>query len=237
MQVAVLSLYPFFTALGLVGNETLGTSILIQCFGMTAGTISWLSTSQIANTNSKHLNKLIFQLLTYCGTAAIIGVLVGQYFLVLENATLLVNVFKVFSVIFGTVLIVIIFYSKKQRHTQFDLARVDLVLLIFISLIGGLTTAWISIGIGEMVAIVLIIRRYPTMVAILTGVATSAISVLTAAFHHIFILQSVNESILLFAVPGAILGGTFAFLLSEKLGPVRLKLFFSVWVIVTGILM
>ena len=33
---------PFFTALGLGVNESLGTSIVIQCFGMTAGAISWL---------------------------------------------------------------------------------------------------------------------------------------------------------------------------------------------------
>jgi uncharacterized membrane protein YfcA len=79
-------------------------------------------------------------------------------------------------------------------------------------------------------------RRYPTMVAISMGVAMSAVSVLTAAYHHIFIIETVNWSIIMFAVPGAILGGTFAYLLSEKLGPIRLKIFFSMWIIITGLL-
>jgi uncharacterized membrane protein YfcA len=228
---------PFFTALGLAGNETLGTSILIQCFGMTAGTVSWLTTSHIVKSNSYHLFKLISQLLIICGSASIIGVLCGQYLLVPENATLMVDLFRVFSVAFGMVLLSIMFFSHKQRHTQFDLVHFDIILLAMISFVGGLITAWISVGIGEVVAIVLILRRYPTMVAISIGVATTAITVLTAAYYHIAVIDSVNWSIIQFAVPGAILGGTFAYLLSEKLGPVRLKIFFSIWIILTGIFM
>ncbi len=227
---------PFFTALGMAGSETLGTSILIQCFGMTAGTISWLTTSHIVKTNSLHLNRLIVQLLIICGSASIIGVLFGQYFLVLEDPTLLLIVFRVFSVVFGLVLIGIVFFSHKQVHTHFDLSKNDIVLLAFVGFTGGLITAWISVGVGEVIAIVLILRRYPTMVAISMGVAMSAVSVLTAAYHHIYIIESVNWSVIMFAVPGAILGGTFAYMLSEQLGPMRLKVFFSVWIIITGFL-
>jgi len=39
---------PFFTSLGIEGSQALGTSILIQCFGMTAGAVSWLTFSYIA---------------------------------------------------------------------------------------------------------------------------------------------------------------------------------------------
>ncbi len=228
---------PFFTSLGITGNETLGTSIVIQCFGMTAGAISWLTTSLIVKANSHHLKQLIYQLLIICGSTSIIGVLSGQYIFVSGDASLMVDIFKVFSIVFGLILLVIIFNSHKQKHTQFDLLPVDIVLLVITSFIGGLITAWISVGIGEIVAIVLILRRYPTMVAITMGVAVSAISVLTAAYHHVVIIDSVNWSIILFAVPGAILGGTFAYLLSEKLGPARLKIFFSIWIILTGLIM
>lgn len=215
--------------------EALGTSILIQCFGMTAGTVSWLSTSHIVKANSHHLNKLISQLLIICGSASIIGVLCGQYFIVPDDASLMVEIFKAFSIVFGIILFVITYHSKKQKHTQFDLAQADIVLLVTTSFVGGLITAWISVGIGEVVALVLILRRYPTMVAISMGVAMSAVTVLTAAYHHVVVINSVNWSIILFAVPGAILGGTLAYLLSEKLGPVRLKMFFSLWIILSGL--
>ena len=228
---------PFFTALGLTGDEAFGTSIVIQCFGMTAGAVSWLTTSLIVKANSHHLKQLICQLLIICGITSIIGVLSGQYIFVPDDASLMVDIFKGFSIVFGLILLAIIFNSHKQKHTQFDLQPADIVLLIITCYIGGLITAWISVGIGEIVAIVLILRRYPTMVAITMGVAVSAISVLTAAYHHIVIIDSVNWSIILFAVPGAILGGTIAYLLSEKLGPARLKIFFSIWIILTGLLM
>ena len=228
---------PFFTALGLAGSETLGTSILIQCFGMTAGAISWLTTSKIATAKSHHLHKLIIQLLFVCGIASITGVLAGQYLFVPNDASVMVDIFKVFSVLFGVVLLVIVFNRHKQKHTQFDLMNIDIALLIVTSFIGGLITAWISVGVGEVVAIVLILRLYPTMVAISMGVAITAITVLTAAYYHLAVIDSVNWSIILFAAPGAILGGTVAYLLSEKLGPVRLKMFFSLWVIITGFIM
>jgi uncharacterized membrane protein YfcA len=228
---------PFFTALGLAESETLGTSILIQCFGMTAGAISWLTTSHIAKANSHHLNQLILQLLLIGGGSSIIGVLTGQYFYVPSDPTLMVDIFRVFSVVFGIILLVITLNSHKQKHTQFNLVRTDIVLLIITGFVGGLITAWISVGIGELIALALILRRYPTMVAIAIGVETTAISVLTAAYYHIAVIDSVNWLIILFAVPGAIFGGTLAYLLSERLGPMRLKMFFALWIVLTGFLM
>ena len=154
-----------------------------------------------------------------------------------DDATFMVQAFRVFSVVFGLLLLGITVFSHRQRHTQFDLLDIDLYFLLFVGFAGGLITAWISVGVGELVAVALILRRYPTMVAIAMGVAVSAISVLTAAFHHIAVLQSVNWSLIQFAVPGAILGGTFAYMLSERLGPVRLKIFFALWIIITGLAM
>jgi uncharacterized membrane protein YfcA len=228
---------PFFTTVGLAINETLGTSILIQCFGMTAGAISWLSASKVVKTNSSHLNQLIRQLLVVCGLPSIFGVLAGQYWLVSENTSLMLDVFKALSIVFGVALLLITFNRHKQKHTRFSLVWYDVLLLIVLCFIGGVITAWISIGVGEVVATALILRRYPTMVAISMGVVVTAVTVLVAAYYHVVVIESINWAIILFTVPGAILGGTFAYLLSEKLGPVRLKVFFAIWIILTGFYM
>ena len=228
---------PFFNALGIGNTEALGTSILIQCFGMTAGAVSWFTTSHIVRTNSMHLNRLIADLVLLCGSFSIAGVLTGQYLFVIEDQHLMVSTFKVFSVVFGIILLGIIFLKRKQTHTHFDLVVLDRYLLASACFIGGVITSWISVGIGEIVALVLILRHYPTMVAITIGVAMSSVSVLTAAWKHVAILNSPEYGVLLFAIPGAMIGGTFAYLLSEWLGPVRLKVFFSIWIILTGLLM
>ena len=104
------------------------------------------------------------------------------------------------------------------------------------SFIGGLITAWISIGIGEIIAIYLIIRHIPIMMAVSTGGCLSSISVLAAAPYHIAQSNPVWE-IVLFAAPAAIIGGTIARFLSFRLGPVRLKIFFATWVLATGLSM
>ena len=83
---------------------------------MTARAISWLSTSKIAAANSGHLYKLISQLLTVYGSASMIGVLTGQYLFVPDGASLMVDIFKIFSVVFGVILLLININSRKQRH-------------------------------------------------------------------------------------------------------------------------
>jgi uncharacterized membrane protein YfcA len=226
---------PFFNALGIDAIHSVGTSILIQSFGMTAGAISWLTTSHIVQINSSHLNRLMVQLLVICGISSIVGILSGQYFLEIAEPDLMLRIFKGFSVIFGFVLLGIVFLKRKQSHTRFDLCRIDRYFFAITCCIGGVVTAWISVGIGEIIALALILRHYPTMVAIATGVAMSSVSVLTAAYHHIAVIDSPEYGVLLFAAPGALIGGTFAYLLSEWLGPRRLKVFFSIWIIATGL--
>ncbi len=228
---------PFFTSLGLSTDVTRGTSILIQCFGMTAGAISWLTTSKIATHQSKHLFTLVKQLILVCGPFAILGVLLAQYAFTINNASYLMLMFRVFSIVFGGIIIALLIKKHHTSHTLFQLTKADAIALAVTSLIGGLVTAWISVGIGEFVAVLLIIRRYPTMVAIAMGVVLSSISVLTAANLHINVTHTVNWEIVIFAAPAAILSGTFAYIFSEKLGANRLKLFFAAWILATGIMM
>ncbi|VAW81755.1 putative membrane protein [hydrothermal vent metagenome] len=228
---------PFFTSLGLSTADTRGTSILIQCFGMTAGAISWLTTSKIANHHSKFLFTLNTQLILICSPFAIIGILIAQYVFPINNAYYLIFMFRVFSIIFGAIIITLLIKKHHTSHTYFQLSKIDTLALAVISFIGGLITAWISIGIGEFIAIFLILRRYPTMIAISMGVVLSSISVLTAANLHINITHTVNWEIVIFAAPAAILSGTFAYAFSEKLGANRLKLFFAIWILTTGLIM
>ena len=83
----------------------------------------------------------------------------------------------------------------------------DVVLLVFTNFIVDKQPHGF-VAIGEVVAIVLILRRYPTIVAISMSVTISAISVLTSAYYDVAVIESVNWSIILFAISGVILCGT-----------------------------
>jgi len=227
---------PSFTHLGLTDVQTLGTSILIQCFGMTAGSISWLLASGANVTGSVPREGLLKQLLMVCGLPVFAGVLAGQY-LVTEPPLSMVSIFRNFSVFFGATLLAISLLKKEPTHTQYRLRRYDAIALVPVCFAGGALTSWISVAIGEFVALFLIFRSYPTMVAICSGVCMSSVAVLTAAYFHACVLSSVVWEIVLFAAPAAVIGGTFARLLSARLGPERLKIFFATWILVTGLIM
>lgn len=228
---------PFFSSLGMAATEIIGTSIVIQCFGMTAGTISWLTSSKLVSYGSTHLFKLISKLMIISGFFSILGILTAQYVLIVSDSESLVIIFRLLSVFFGVTIIMMLLKKNKISQTNYIVNNIDYVFISSIAFVGGLVTAWISIGIGEIVATYLIIRKYPAMAAISLGVTLSSISVLTASYQHIAILNSVNWEVVSFAAPAAIIGGTYAYLLSEKLGSNRLKLFFAMWILVTGIAM
>ena len=226
---------PFFSTLGLSDTETLATSIIIQSFGMTAGAIGWLISIKHGIHFPRDSFALQKKLLIIASPAAIAGVMTAQY-VITSLPFNMTDIFRTFSVLFGAALLFITLIKHAQIHTRHHLNFTDYYLLIVVAFIGGLMTAWISIGIGEMIAILLIIRHFPIMIAISTGVCLSSLSVLAAAPYHIALSTAAWE-IILFAAPAAIIGGSVARFLSFRLGPVRLKIFFATWVLATGLSM
>lgn len=226
---------PFFSALGITTTETLATSILIQSFGMTAGSIGWLISIKAGKHFSRDSLELQKKILIITALPAIIGVLCAQY-IVVSPPYNMIDTFRIFSVVFGAALLLITLLKKAQSHTRHHLNFTDQYLLITASFIGGLITAWISIGIGELIAIILILRHIPIMIAVSTAVCLSAITVIAAAPYHVALSNPIWE-IVLFAAPAAVIGGTVARFLSFRLGPIRLKIFFATWILATGLSM
>jgi uncharacterized membrane protein YfcA len=67
--------------------------------------------------------------------------------------------------------------------------------------------------------------------AIASAVVVSAISVWAAIGQ---VHQAIYWQVLLFAGPGAVLGGIFAKTFVTHMSATRLKLFFAVWLLITG---
>jgi len=227
---------PAFTSLGVNELAVLGTSIAIQCFGMTVGSVSWLSSIYRSDHASKNVIELTNHLLVISGVTAVAGMLCGQYLLP-EPSYSIPKIFKYFSIVFGSILLIVTLRKNNKRHTRYHVNKVDNVLIAIVCFVGGAITSWISVGAGEMVALLLFFLNFPTMVAVCIAVCISSMSVLSGVIYHLFVTPSISWQILLFAAPGAMIGGYFARYLAERLGPVRLKIFFATWILVTGVAM
>jgi uncharacterized membrane protein YfcA len=227
---------PAFTTLGIEGINALGTSLAIQCFGMTAGSISWLLSIHRHDHGGKEVVNLTHRLLLISSISAVIGMLSGQYLLP-PPSWHITTIFKYFSIIFGIILLIVTLKKNKNRHTRYRVARRDVPLILFVCYVGGVVTSWISVGVGEWLAILLFFLGYPTMVTVCVAVCLSSIVVLSGIPYHVFWADSIVWQILLFAAPAAIVGGLIARYLSERLGPIRLKVFFAAWILATGLAM
>ena len=224
---------PAFTSLGLNGLDAVGTSIAIQCFGMTAGSISWLNSIHRAEHGGKQVIALTHHLIIYSGTSAVAGMLCGQYIFP-ELSYSIATLFKYFSIVFGLILLLVTLRKNPHRHTHYHMRRFDIPLIIITCFAGGTVTSWISVGAGEWVALLLFFLGYPTMISVCVAVCISSITVLSGVIYHLFITDSISWAILLFAAPGAVIGGAVARLLAERMGPIRLKIFFAAWILATG---
>ena len=122
---------PAFTSMGVVGVSALGTSLAIQSFGMTAGSISWLHSIYTHQHGGKQAVKLTHRLLLLAGLSSVAGMLSAQY--LFAAPTWPVDaIFKVFSIIFGLVLLFTILQRKAQGHTHYSLRRRDQPLIALV---------------------------------------------------------------------------------------------------------
>ncbi|WP_428242241.1 sulfite exporter TauE/SafE family protein [Gynuella sp.] len=243
---------PFFAAMGIMPVQAIATSMAIQSCGMTAGALSWLHALHRQYQHDDNMLRQLKQLMLFSGLATITGMLIGQY-LVTQPVFEMALVFRVFSISFGLILIVFTLFTRNRSTSQQtplndkaenrlaqssrSLTVTATVLLVLTSLTGGIVTAWISVGVGEFVALLLFFLRFPTTVAVAIGVFTSSIAVLTGVIHHISPHLNMSIEIVLFAGQSALIGGFVARYITQYLGGNRLKLLFSAWIIFTGALM
>jgi len=228
---------PFFAAIGFSSIEAVGTSMAIQCFGMTAGAVAWLKKIQTSPGEFACKLSVIRKMLLVSGPAAMIGVLCGQY-LIPKPAIEVGEIFRWFSIVFGCILFI---YTLKNRklvvEETHDLHTPGWVAITLACLVGGVITSWISVGVGEIIALLLFFLGFSPALAVAIGVYTSSLSVLVGIIQHILVLNSISIEVVLFAGQAALIGGYLARHITAKLGSFYLKLFFAGWIFITGLFM
>lgn len=224
---------PLFNQMGFSDIQAIATSFGIQCFGMTAGAITWCHHYQTQKTDLR-LWQGFKRIIGLCSVGSVIGLWLVYSWSISPPASLHHN-FSWFSLLLGVAIITTVYFVKPRRETS-KLTKSDWLILFLISLFGGAVTAWLSVGIGELVAIYLILRRFDITMAVSVAVVISAITVWAGIWQHTLIDFQVYWQVVLFAGPGAILGGVFAKTLVTLLSATRLKLFFALWLLVIGLI-
>lgn len=223
---------PFFSQLGLDNTTIVATSFAIQCFGMTAGAISWFTWFKAEKQTDAEWQPL-YRVLGLTVPFSIAGIWLVQL-TGWQSPNSLHTTFGAFSI----VLALAIFGSIPMlKNTQFakQINNSDTIFLPVIALIGGGITAWLSVGVGELIAIYLIFRRFNVSFAIACAVILSAFSVWAGVLFHILHSGAVYWAIVLFAGLGAVVGGSIARFVVLYFSVTRLKLFFAGWVLLIGI--
>jgi uncharacterized membrane protein YfcA len=144
--------------------------------------------------------------------------------------------FSLFSLAVGGIILWRTLREKKDSTSYTTtLTPKQKLQLMLVSLCGGVITAWLSIGVGEVLAIYLLFLGFPVNIAIASAVCVTSATVLTGIFHHIFGTQAINLDVLIFAAPGALIGGALARRFATWLGARLLKLMMAGWIIFSAL--
>lgn len=223
---------PMFNQLGFSDVQAVATSFGIQCFGMTAGAFTWWHHYR-HDKIELHLWHSFTPIIALSGGLAIVGLWLVYAFNWSSPASLHQS-FSLFSIVLGLAILVSVFFLRPGREHS-SLEWYDAVMLAMIGLFGGILTAWLSVGVGELLAIYLILRRFDVTMAVAAAVVVSALVVWAAAFEHLWLNPNAYWQVLVFAGPGAVLGGVFAKTLVSWLSARKLKIFFASWVLIVGL--
>jgi uncharacterized membrane protein YfcA len=219
---------PMFAQLNFNEQQSIATSFAIQCFGMTAGAVTW-SHHYYYQKRDLRLWQGYKRIISVTSISAVIG-LTGIFVFQTSSPTSLHVSFSWFSFLLGLFIILTVYMLKPHRERS-QIYLFDYVALILIGLFGGALTAWLSVGVGELLVIYLILRRFDINMAVAAAVVVSAISVWSAIGQ---VHQDVYWQVLVFSGPGAVLGGIFAKSLVTHMSATRLKLFFALWLLISG---
>lgn len=230
--VVFLPAFEYLGSSGLVSitaAQIVGMSFIIQCFGMTTGSLNWLSRiydHRAADTGVQP--RAFWRLLGIVMVMALPALLITQArFDAPPEAVLLW--FKTLSICLGLTLLVTTLVSRQNALPRLEVGVVDYIALAALGLIGGVATAFFSVGVGELVALYLFIRNFPLVTAAGVAVMASSLSVLSGVWHHIM-SDPQPWGMLIFLALGCTVGGALARHFALMLGARRLKIFASLWI-------
>lgn len=233
---------PVFTQLGLTEAQILANSFGIQCFGMTAGALTW-SRHYVLNHRSLPSHQslpnepwrpftAVIAMTSVTSIAGIWSVYAGMT----GSPPSLHWLFSAFSIFLGLILLVqVLLFNNNKALPRNQLQMLDYPAILLIGYFGGVITAWLSVGVGEILVLYLILRGYCTTMSIAAAVVVTAFTVWAGAVEHLWLSDHTVWNIVLFAGPGAVIGGIAARSIAAKISTKALKIVLASWILLMGI--
>ena len=217
--------------------NTIAVSFLIQCFGMSVGASVWIykfyGGGQSAPGDRLDGRSFLMIILSVLVTSSPTLLITQFAFLGRVDGQMLLAAFKWSSLVLGFVLLAFTWTLRHEHGRRLVPEVHDFYWLLGLGALGGAVTAYFSVGVGELVVVYLLLRKFPTVAAVAIAVVVTAITVIAGVGYHI-----ANDNIIwpvaLMAIPGAMIGGFIARLFAMWLGPLWLKIFASVWIILSS---
>ena len=223
---------PAFTLIAATGGPALTTpevvalSLLIQSFGMSAGSLSWLW--RLRGEGARTLGAPPRDLARVLGLslgAGLPALWLTQALVAVEGPTLLL-LFKALSLALGLVLLA----SLRWPEGAARFGRGDGTLLLGVGALGGVASALFSVGIGELLALTLLLRGFSMPLSVASAVIASAVVAL-ASVPAALPVAGPHLGIVAAAAPGVLIGGWLGRRIALALGARRLKLFCGLWIV------
>ncbi|MDN5213496.1 sulfite exporter TauE/SafE family protein [Fulvivirgaceae bacterium BMA12] len=244
----------FLLLLALEPAVAIGAALITEFFGFSSGVYAYSKARLIDY-------KLGINLLLFSIPPAIIGSLVADYF----DPDILKTIFASGIIFIGWQLFAAYRQEEKEKNDQsikmefqenFESSLTDRGGNVyrytvcnkpmgrFFALVGGFFLGMISVGLAELQEYHLVGRcRVPSRVAVATSVFVVVITVLVASVGHIthFVTQADPSKlqtvfkVVIFTVPGVVLGGQLGPLLQKRINPDVMKISISVLFVLIGL--
>ena len=226
-----------FAVMDLSPLQIVGVSMGIQSFGMTMGALRW--TDRLFHQPPPAPGEAQVRPRDYVAVITVVlalslpAMLATQYIGEFDQDRVL-TAYKLFSIVFGSALVVTTWTVHRESPERRSLERNDLVVLALLAGPGGFLTALFSVGVGELVALYLFIRHYPVLLCTGAACVISSVSVMFGMVWHIH-NATMQWEVVALAAPGAVLGGFLARSIAVWLGARRLKTMDGSWIVLSAL--
>ena len=226
---------PAFDRMGLDPAGIVGTSLIIQSFGMTMGAMTYLARRrQRRRAHPEGLGNGCYRMVV--GLTVVPAVVTA--WLATEGGLRpdlpLKTIFKAISLSLVALIVASEILPKPDAEARRITFARDGIFLLVIGVAGGFFLGWISIGVGELLAVYLLLRGARGSDAIGLAVIVTSVSVLSVELATGFALPADVATGLLVA-PGALLGGFLAPYVLSLVGQARVKWFCASFIVLSSI--